>query len=671
MQWAELHTSRRFFRLFLRLVDNGVLDEARGPIAMNSTFWDIPYTLGKNRPEWIPEVLACRLRRRLAVIDESGGQLRRGELLDDARAASATFVAVAEQAPAAFVKHVLPVVLQISDRALTGEEPPRRDAVWTWLVRTRHPSGEDACLSGLATALAALAGDETNDMQDVLTDLRGRDTHVANHLLLALFRGGAARYADDAISLLCAEPWRFECGFSDSPRWCAIETIRSLIRHCSPENRERLEGVILRYVSSYERTKGGYRLHGRARFALLSAIPDELRSSGARAHARELERKFHEPEGEPRGVTGGLVTSPIKGSAADKMTDEQWLRAITKYDSEGVSAWSDDGLRGGATELARDLGARVKDAPERFAHLSLSFPPDANPAYLEEVLRALKDAGGPYDLKLKVCRKAFAEARGPCGAVIADLLGAADDPLPDDAVEILHWIAKEHPDPTTDAWQEDAGGGQPYYGGDILFNGINTARGQAAGAIRRLILTDVAYLDQFRTALERMVRDRSPAVLSCVAGTLRAVAYRDAALGTSLFKNMNLSEARLLATEDVVLFLRDRLRNGFADVQPVIARMLRSSEPGVQEAGARLASLAVVQHGSGAAVLVEEALQGSARSRLGVAQVAAANCAAPSTGRGAERGSSSCSTTTTPRFGVRQPPASGIWRTTPSTMPQS
>ena len=345
------------------------------------------------------EVLACRLRRRLAVIDESGGQLRRGELLDDARAASATFVAVAEQAPAAFVKHVLPVVLQISDRALTGEEPPRRDAVWTWLVRTRHPSGEDACLSGLATALAALAGDETNDMQDVLTDLRGRDTHVANHLLLALFRGGAARYADDAISLLCAEPWRFECGFSDSPRWCAIETIRSLIRHCSPENRERLEGVILRYVSSYERTKGGYRLHGRARFALLSAIPDELRSSGARAHARELERKFHEPEGEPRGVTGGLVTSPIKGSAADKMTDEQWLRAITKYDSEGVSAWSDDGLRGGATELARDLGARVKDAPERFARLSLSFPPDANPAYLE----GLHLAGSGAGVKILTC----------------------------------------------------------------------------------------------------------------------------------------------------------------------------------------------------------------------------------------------------------------------------
>ena len=50
------------------------------------------------------------------------------------------------------------------------------------------------------------------------------------------------------------------------------------------------------------------------------------------------------------------------------MTDDQWLRAIRKYDSERLYHHRlDDGFRGGATELARDLGARVKDAPERFA----------------------------------------------------------------------------------------------------------------------------------------------------------------------------------------------------------------------------------------------------------------------------------------------------------------
>ena len=81
MEWGELHTSRRFFDLFLRLVDNGTLDHARGPVAENSTFWDMLHGLAKNRPDWTPEVLAHRLRRRFAVISGSGQNLGGRELL--------------------------------------------------------------------------------------------------------------------------------------------------------------------------------------------------------------------------------------------------------------------------------------------------------------------------------------------------------------------------------------------------------------------------------------------------------------------------------------------------------------------------------------------------------------------------------------------------------------
>ena len=629
MQWGHLHTSRRFFDLFLRLVDSGVLDDARGPVAMNSTFWDLLYPLGKDRPEWISEILACRLRRRLAVMRAAGKNLRSGEILGYAHSAAELLLTSAEQAPAAFVEHMLPVVLQISDSALVNDTPPRHDAVWPWLMQTVDATDEEACLLGLAKALAALSGKDTNDLHDVIADLRCRDTHVSNHLLLALYRGGAARFADEAIEMLCAEQWRFECGFSDSPRWCAIETIRAVVPHCTPENRELLEAVIMKYVSPYERTEEGYASHGLARFSLLSAFPTDLHGPSARKHVQELTRKFGEPEGEPSGIMGGWVSSPINKSAADKMTDDQWLQAIRKYDTEGIASWSDNEVRGGALELARDLGAQVKENPERFVRLSLSFPADTNPLYMQEVLRALNTAETPHDLKLQVCRKAYADARGPCGAVIADVLGSSEDPLPDDAVRMLHWIATAHGEPAKEAWQEDAGGGQPYHGGDIYTNGINTARGRAAEAIKRLILIDAAYIDRFRATLDQMVRDRSPAVLSCVAGTLRAVAYRDAALGTSLFLDMNLSEERLLATRHVDHFLRNQLRNDFAKLQPIIVRMLRSSDSEVQKTGARLASFGVLQHGSSAVALVEESMRGGTGSRFGVAQVAAANYASP------------------------------------------
>ena len=221
----------------------------------------------------------------------------------------------------------------------------------------------------------------------------------------------------------------------------------------------------------------------------------------------------------------------------------------------------------------------------------------------------------------------FLDVRSHCGAEIADVLGAAEDPLPDDAVRMLHWLATEHGEPEKEAWLEDASGGQSY--GDIHTNGINTARGRAAEAIQSLILTDATYINRFRSALDQMVRDHCPAVLSCVAGALRAVAYRDPALGTLLFQNMNLSDDRLLATHHVEHLLRDIMRNDFAEIQPIIERMLRSSDSGVQNTGARLASIGVLLHGSSAVALVEEALRGDKPTRIGVAKAAAANCVIP------------------------------------------
>ena len=483
----------------------------------------------------------------------------------------------------------------------------------------------------------------------MIADLRRRDTHVANHLLLALYAGGAVRYADEAVLLLCEAPWRFKCGVSGSPRWCAMEAIQAMLPHCTDENRQKIESVILGYVPLHERTKGGYKSYHFAQFELLSAIPLELRSVRVKARFDELERKFGASPSEPNQFTVGRVESPIEQDDAARMTDDQWLQAVMKYRSDEVP-WGND-FRGGAPELARVLEAQAKQEPERFARLSLRFPADANPVYLGRTLAVLTGAPIATDLKLQICRKAFEESCGPCGKSIADLLGSIEDPLPEDAVQMLQRLATEHEDPADELWQDvqplsvidirqmsgsttgetltnDAGDRKAYYNGDPHSHGINTARGIVASAIQDLILTDAAYVDRFRSALEQMIRDPSAAVRSCVAGTLRAVAWRDPALGMSLFLKMDLSEDRLLATDHVDRFICDSLCNSFTEVEPVLQRMLRSPEPNVREAGGRLASLATL-HGHNARRLVDEALRGDARLRLGVADVALANIVDP------------------------------------------
>ena len=177
-------------------------------------------------------------------------------------------------------------------------------------------------------------------------------------------------------------------------------------------------------------------------------------------------------------------------------------------------------------------------------------------------------------------------------------------------------------------WREDAPAGGKYHGGDISGFGINTTQGRAAIAIGNLIMRDATYIECLRLTLDRMVRDPSPAVLSCVAGTLRAVAYHHPARGLQLFRDMDFSEEGLLATQHVCAFIRDGIRSTFSDLRPMLERMLRSSEPKVCEAGTRLASLAFLAD-QDAADLVDEALHGSPRQRLGVAQIAAANITFP------------------------------------------
>jgi hypothetical protein len=324
-----------------------------------------------------------------------------------------------------------------------------------------------------------------------------------------------------------------------------------------------------------------------------------------------------------------------------------------------------DPEKGGAWELAGMLREFVRNEPERFALLCLQFPSGTNPAYLERTLDGLKGTAAPTELKLAACRKAYAEFRVECGNAIADLLGSIEEPLPDDAVQMLDWLATEHPDPDKELWSEETTAGKPYCGGNILTHGINTTRGRAAEAIRDLILTDARYIARFRSTLDRVINDKSISVRSCVASILVTVAQQDWCLSLAQFRMLTepqnkhlallvrlrqrfgwpglllsqiferfdkflakrlINDDQLLGTQYVDRFIYHGLSQHFAQLRPYVERMLRSKEPKVSEAGARMASLAALYH-EDAAGLAKEAMLGNPSQRLGVARVASSNIA--------------------------------------------
>ena len=636
MQWADHGNSRRFFDLFLRLIDDGTLDDAREPVAVNSTFWSNLYGLAKARPDWIPEVVARWLLRRFTLVRDSSDSTEKPrwhDLFGHDNFGTDHIGDAAKKFPDSFVRHVLPVVLKITDETVWSEEqhPPKRHAVWQTLIKSDHVFIDRGCMNAIAAAVEKLAETQPDRIAWILAELRSRDTYLSNYLLLRIYAAGAKHFADGAVSELCTKPWRFECGYPGSPYWIAILLIRVVTPLCSKENRAKLERVILDYTSDFEHTHDGYKFRGRACFALLSGIPVELRSVSAQACFEELERKFGEPDPPPRTMQVHMIVSPIEQTAAEKMTDAQWLKAIKKYDSEQSKHFWKNPEKGGAWQLAGMLQEFVKKEPQRFALLCLRFPSDTNPVYMERTLGGLKETNGLTELKLDICRKAYSESPDYCGTAIADLLGSIKDQLPDNAVQMLDWLATDHPNPEKELWNEEVSTDTFYYRGDIFEHGLNTTRGRAAEAIRDLILLNSHYIERFRLTVERLVSDKSLAVRACASSILLTIVNHNPEFAIEQFLRLvepldsQTSNDRLLTTPYVERFINYGLYAQFENLRPVVERMLRSSLPDVNEAGVRLASLAVLYNHTEAENLVKEAYCGEPSQRLGVAQVASEN----------------------------------------------
>ena len=278
MQWADHGNSRRFFNLFLRLIDDGTLDSARGPLATNSTFWDLLHRLG-SRLDWVPEVVAHWLSRRLSIIREtknSAGMPIWNNLLSYGDFNSKHIANSANESPEEFVQHVLPVVLKIAGEAVSqkNKKPPRRDAVWSTLIYRRHNSRKEDLRELIAVALHKLAEFNPDCVEDIHNELREHDTYIANFFLLQVYTVGAEHFADIAVSELCDKIWRFDCGYSDSPYWIAVQLIKEIAPRCSENNRIKLEMAILDYVPDYERKPEGREFRGNASFDLLSGVPN-------------------------------------------------------------------------------------------------------------------------------------------------------------------------------------------------------------------------------------------------------------------------------------------------------------------------------------------------------------------------------------------------------------
>ncbi|MEW2538675.1 hypothetical protein [Micromonospora chalcea] len=581
-RFADLDKSRALFQLVVASTARGEHDGHEHELFMSA------HDLSKRRPEWAIELLAAYLidRPKAFELDESG-KVKALQSRDYGALELLTGAASAEPAKfcVTFVPYMLDVMALTSRQTDSGGIYDRH-----FFFKDHEPPFhelEDALIVCVADALRKFVQNKPDEARPVLDRLADDPHEAAQWLLYEALAAGASTYAGYAVGLLLD---RVDGLYAPNSTW----TVRCLIRAISPELPDelfgRLERAILDFRASWED-----RRPGRAQFSLLSGLDESRLSAQGVRRLGELRRLFgvEEPPA-PEGVTGGFLGSPIPQEAAQRMNDEQWLRAIRKHHGERED-WTT--LRGGARELSHVLKEEVKKDPGRFARLTLRFPRDVNPAYTDSLLLGLGEAEVTVDPEL-----VFNAVRHVASFEVVDndrWLGWAlrphlNEQIPADVMQLLVERALRSPSPEDDDTSDSSSDDEDDRRDRLFSRGINTARGACVEMLGNIVGHDP---DGSRTAfvepsLRHFAADPSLAVRTCVAHLLTAcLRYaRDEAVAS--FQVLIEADDRLLATSPVERLLV-YVANGDKDVAlPVIHRMLASSSVDVQKVGARLAAYA-------------------------------------------------------------------------------
>lgn len=642
IQGAELVSERRFFDFFLRLIREGILDDPREIIDFTDDFWMRIDSLPKHRPEWACEAIGCYFNRYLDLSIAAGQPNlfdRSSSALPYSNFSEEILIVSARNAPKSFIEHLLPFMLRVMEVTSQQENnPPWLDSVWDYRPYGKGYHIHNTLLSGMEQAISNLAANHPEDFSILAEQhLRNSNFETIQFLLIRAYTANGEKFADEAIDYLCEQTARLRTGYSAgsgninaAPYWATRLLIEATTPHCTEEKLLQLQAIIFDYYTDYEKNYIGRKFRGYPQLVLLDAIAASRRTDAINHRLQEWKRKFTniellKPLGiiePPKSSKAWLVGSPIPKKAAEKMTDEQWLKAIARYDYNDVrSGFQRTGqIIGEANELSRLLESQVKQEPVRFAKLICQFPDNANSFYFDAVLRGLAEVELDVETAFMVCQRCHQLPNYPCGRCISWLMGKLPDlAWSEEAFDIVTWYALNDSNP-----EQETSNGQVYYDGDILNVGINSTRGSAVSAIAQLILAYKNRASYFREHLQKIVQDSSIAVRSCAVEALTAMLNYDRDLAVSLFQRLCDTEDALLGTQTVEYFLFYALQTHFEVLASIVERMIMCELPEVVKIGTRQACVASLNIEE-ARWLAELCLSGTETHRIAAAEIFVTN----------------------------------------------
>jgi hypothetical protein len=529
--------------------------------------------------------------------------------------------------PKEVIEHLLPWFVHT---VVTLTEPRERhdyypsDSLFAWGWYGEHIMEGSVFALRIVEALRHLAQTQPADFRAVAAELAAIESLAVQRVLAQAYLSAPGTYTNDISKYLTTDLRRLNIGERlERPHYDSCRLYGAAFQHVDAERRVVLEKLILDLRPAWEQRSLRHR--GLTQLRFLKSVPPDLLSETARGRLQELERKFpgfelHPPE----GVRGGTVGPPIDPASQEKMSDDDWLSAMRKYDDSGYA--HPDFLKGGAYELSLNFAERVKADPERFYRLAQCFDKTISLHYVNAAISGLAESNAPtewvFDLMRHFAPRIEDEFRG---SVCWALGKRAEAGVPDDLLDVMTDWALHDPDPAEELWRVPAGSGEPYYRGDPHHHGINTNRGAAIQAVCRCAQRrKPPQVERAFRLLEQVADDPSTAVRTCVIESLGPLLNEDDHRALDIFERALKGHPRLLQTDLVHRFLYWTYYDHFPKTRPLIEALLVNEDDATRQAGARLTCLAAFRH-SEANDLEERIMQGDVAMRRGAAQVYARN----------------------------------------------
>lgn len=622
-RFGDVYHSPEMFNLFLSLIDDGTLDEARPCLAINDDWWSMLYSMAEKKPELACEAIGRWFDRVLSILKSKNRKdaIAEGEEPIDANLVQALdedgdgarIILDAAKSARSYVEQMLPRIAElVNNTAKEYHDHLLIDPIWSfrYLEDTPHQV-HSALLQALAQALETLARTDTKELDRLLTPYKDRPHDAISYLVLRAWAAAPETYADLLAEYLTSDPRRLKVGYSawsskgySAQAYISIQALKAASQHCSSKRITALENVIVNLTDEWESKNPKFR--GQRQLELLESFDSSRLSNKGRAKLDELRTKFPNYEmGVPEPAGGGFVGSPIPQRAILKMNDEHWLGAMRKY--AGVEHRHDRPFEfsGGEYQLSQSLEEETKNEPMRFAHLAEQMEDTLPVSYFDAILRGVGNCisqksnvrPSTIDMEhvIQLIRRTHRLPNHPCGQWIAYLIGKCDTKeWPNDIADIVAWYAVNHQDPKIETWNTLSESGQYYHMGDPYMSGINSVRGSAACALASMLFDKPERLEQLKEAIRSLSHDCSIAVRSCAVEPLLAMMNNDPSTAIIWFNECVAADKALLRVGHAERFISYASYRDYAAIRPVIQAMLNSGIEKSIMIGARQACLAAL-----------------------------------------------------------------------------